>query len=377
MTPALRFRGVLARGKTLPLLLPILVMTACGGGALAPRPTPTPISTLRDAGDAKGIIVGAAAQPQLLSEAPYAATLRTEYRQLQPENAMKFGPIHPRPNTDAAPYDFNPADQLVAFAQQNGMRVRGHTFVWHRQIANWLTAGIANGTYGAADLNSILQDHIATVLGHYAGRVYAWDVVNEAFNDDGTMRSSPWYDAPGIGFAGQHTAYIEQALRWARAADPAAKLFYNDYNAETLNAKSDTIYRMASDFKQRGVPLDGIGFQLHVHLSFADPNTLNSFTMNLKRFSELGMEIHLTEFDVALDAGDAQSLAAEGDLYKKVTLICMQNPNCKMLQTWGFTDKYSWIPAFTNNKQGWALPFDLNYNKKPAYDGMLNALTGK
>jgi endo-1,4-beta-xylanase len=204
--------------------------------------------------------------------------------------------------------------------------------------------------------------------------VWAWDVVNEAFNDDGTLRSTIWHNAPGIGYAGQGTAYIEQAFGWAHTADPAAKLFYNDYDAETINAKSDAIYAMARDFTSRGVPLDGIGFQMHIKLSFNDAKTLNSFAGNLKRFSDLGMEIHITELDVALDSADSASLAAQGALYGKVTQICLQTPTCRVLQTWGFTDKYSWIPSYSKGNQGWALPFDADYKKKPAYDSILKSL---
>ncbi len=136
-------------------------------------------------------------------------------------------------------------------------------------------------------------------MAHYASKVYAWDVVNEAFNDDGTMRHTIWYDQPGIG-AGAGTKYIEQALRWAREADPSAKLFYNDYDAEEINKKSDAIYAMAKDFKKRGVPLDGIGFQTHVSLKFDDPAKLASFAKNLERFAKLGLELHITELDVRL-----------------------------------------------------------------------------
>ena len=152
-----------------------------------------------------------------------------------------------------------------------------------------------------------LQDHITTVMGHYAGKVYAWDVVNEAFNDDGTMRDTIWYDQPGIGFAGMGTQYIEQALGWAHAADPNARLFYNDYNAEPMNVKSDAIYAMAQDFKNRGVPLDGVGFQLHIDLSFDDPTTLASFTSNLQRFAALGLNLHITELDIRLSDSSAAS----------------------------------------------------------------------
>jgi endo-1,4-beta-xylanase len=346
-----------------------------GGSSSAPRPTNG--ATLRTAGEAKNVIIGAAADPRHLTEADYANTLASQFSQVEPENQMKFGVIHPRHGDDASAYDFAPADRLVEFANQHGMLVRGHCFVWYQQVAGWVTSGVANHSYNPAALNTILRKHIATVGGHYAGKVWAWDVVNEAFNDDGSLRSNVWYDTPGIGFAGRGTAYIAEAFRWAHAADPAAKLFYNDYDAETINAKSDAIYAMAKDFRSSGVPLDGIGFQAHINLKFNDAKTLSSFAANLKRFSDLGMEIHITELDVALDSNDAKNLAVQGDLYEKVTAICMQTPTCRVLQTWGFTDKYSWIPGYSKGKQGWALPYDASYHTKPAYDGMLRSLQSK
>jgi endo-1,4-beta-xylanase len=346
----------------------------CQSSSSKSGPPATQTATLREAGAAKNVIIGAAADPKHLGEAPYVVTLSTEFRQLEPENQMKFGLIHPRPGNDPGAYDFSPADQLVTFAQQHNMLVRGHCFVWYQQVAGWVTSGIASGTYGPTELNEILRSHISTVAQHYAGKVWAWDVVNEAFNDDGTLRSTVWFDAPGIGFAGKGTDYIEQAFRWAHAADPAAKLFYNDYDTERINAKSDAIYAMAKDFRSRGVPLDGIGFQVHVNLKFNNAEAMTSFARNLKRFSDLGVEIHITEFDVALDSDDAASLAAQADLYREVTRICLRTPMCRVLQTWGFTDKYSWIPSYSHGKQGWALPFDANYKKKPAYDSMLKAL---
>lgn len=363
------------------LLAPSLALAGCGGSSadpvtppVAPPPTST---TLRATGLAHGIIIGSAADPSHLAESNYATTLGSEFRQLEPENQMKFQVIHPRPNTDPQPYDFSAADQLVAFATAQNMVVRGHCFVWHNQISDWVTAGIANNTIDSAQLSDIIQSHIATVAAHYAGKVWAWDVVNEAFNDDGTLRSTPWYDQPGIGFAGKGTAYIEQAFKWAHAADPAAKLFYNDYGAELSNAKSDAIFAMAKDFKARGVPIDGIGFQLHVGLYFADPAQLASFAQNVKRFSDLGLEVHFTELDIALDSNSAANLSAQADLYKKITQVCVQTANCKVIQTWGFTDKYSWIPGFSKGKQGWALPFDDTYGKKPAYQSILDGLNGK
>ena len=153
----------------------------------------TTAQPLRQLTDQRGIRLGAAADPSHLTEAPYADTLAREFSQLEPENAMKFDPIHPGPTT----YNFGPPDALVSFARVHNMSVRGHTLVWHNQLPSWVT----NGNYSATQLFGILHDHINTVVGHYAGQVYAWDVINEAFNDNGTLRSTIWSDSPGIGLA--------------------------------------------------------------------------------------------------------------------------------------------------------------------------------
>lgn len=333
-----------------------------------PQP-PSPVAgTLRQVAEARHITIGAAAASAYLAEPDYSSILGSEFGQLQPENEMKFGPIHPRPDSDPNPYDFSGGDRLVGFAQSHNMVVRGHTLVWHNQVPDW----VKKGNYSATQLAAILQSHIRTVMGHYASKVYAWDVVNGAFNDDGTMRHTIWYDQPGIG-AGMGTKYIEQALRWGREADPKAKLFYNDYDAEEVNKKSDAIYAMAKDFKKRGVPLDGIGFQTHISLKFDDPAKLASYARNLERFAKLGLELHMTELDIRLSDDSAASLSAQAKLYGEITALCVQQPACRLLQTWGFTDKHSWIPNFYKG-QGWALLWDAKYQKKPAYEAVHDAL---
>lgn len=324
--------------------------------------------TLRQAASAHDIKIGTAAASAFLSEPDYSAILGSEFSQLQAENEMKFGEIHPRPETDPSPYNFKGADTLVAFARAHNMVVRGHTLVWHNQVSPW----VAKGNFTPAQLAKILQAHIDTVMKHYAGQVYAWDVVNEAFNDDGTMRHTIWYDQPGIG-AGPDTKYIEQALRWARESDPKAKLFYNDFNAEDVNKKSDAVYAMAKDFKERSVPLDGIGFQAHIDLKFDDPAKLESFAKNMDRLAKLGLELQITELDIRLPDSSAETLAAQAKLYGEITTLCVQQPACKLVQVWGFTDKHSWVPGFFKG-QGWALPWDANYKKKPAYEGVRAAL---
>jgi endo-1,4-beta-xylanase len=346
----------------------MLALAGCGGGSASPTVTPPAVSpTLRAAAQARGLLVGAAADSAYLSESLYASTLSTEYSQLQPENEMKFGLIHPAPAT----YDYTGPDTLVAFAQKSNMQVRGHTLVWHNQVPDWVATPSTPWT--ASALNKVLSDHIANVVGHYKGQVYAWDVVNEAFNEDGTIRSTIWYDAPGIGFAGQGTRTIEQALIWAHSADPAAKLFYNDYSAETMNAKSDAIYAMAQDFVKRGVPLSGIGMQLHIDPAFDSPSNLASLSQNIQRLGALGLEVHFTEIDVRLQSNSSNDLAAQELVYRDLMNVCLQQSSCKLFQTWGFTDRYSWIPSFFTG-YGWGLPFDASYGKKPAYTGLAKAL---
>jgi endo-1,4-beta-xylanase len=325
--------------------------------------------SLRGLAERRGIRISAAVNPSHLGEAAYSAILESEFSGIEPENAMKFASVHPRPDSDPEPYDFAAADQVVSFAQAHNMAVRGHTLVWHRQIPDWVT----QGKYTPEQLSGLLQGHIAKVLAHFGDSVYAYDVVNEAFMDDGSMRSTPWYDQPGIGFAGQGTKYIEQALRWAHAANPKAKLFYNDYDAEPVNKKSDAMYRMAADFVQKNVPLDGIGLQMHVDLRFDDRATLDSLAENLERFAKLGLEVHITELDIALPSNDPAHLKKQAELYGKIVRACVEQPACKVVQTWGFTDKYSWIPG-SRKGFGWALPWDADYKKKPAYMAIEKAL---
>ena len=354
------------------LALPLLVVLAgcsSGSSSITPTPTPTPAppATLRLAAQTHGLLMGSAADSGYLSESLYASTLSAEYSQLEPENEMKFGPIHPGPTT----YAYAGPDALVAFAQDTGMKVRGHNLVWDSQLPDWVTAPTTPWT--PATLSAVLSDHIANVVGHYTGEVYAWDVVNEPFDGNGNIRSQIWYDTPGIGFAGQGTKYIEQALDWAHAADPAAKLFVNDYDVETENSKSDGMYAMAQDFVNRGVPLSGVGLEFHIDNTFDTAGNLSSLSQNIQRFGALGLEVHITELDVRLPDDSTASLTAQAQTYKDLINVCLAQKACTTFQTWGFTDKYSWIPSFFPG-YGWALPFDDIYQKKPAYTSLLTAL---
>ncbi len=350
-----------------------------------------PEQSLREAAQASGLLIGTAVRPPALSEPAYAATLAREFNMLEPEDALKWEVVHPERQS----YDFSQADQIVDFAARHGMKVRGHTLVWHRQNPKWLT----EGKYTSGELAEILEKHIKTVVGHCRGKIFAWDVVNEAFDElhPGELRSTIWRDQPGIAIASsyepratsnpgrselearsskQSYSYIERCFRWAHEADPQALLFYNEAEAETMNPKSDAIYAMVRDFRQRGVPIDGVGLQMHIANLHAD---VASIAANIQRFTALGVQVHITEMDVALpvDAegnARAEDLQLQADIYRQIATACVSHPGCTAIQTWGFTDKYSWIGSHSKKTQGAALLFDRNYQAKPAYDALRGAL---
>ena len=233
-----------------------MIRAVAGIGFLALAVATPHAQTLRDSAGRSGMLVGTAVRPQQLSEPLYAATLAREFNMIEPEDVMKWETIHPAPET----YDFSQGDRLVAFAISHQMKVRGHTLTWHQQNPPWLN----DQQRTPEQLAQILEQHIKMVVRHYRGKVFAWDVVNEAFDETTPvkLRSTIWYDQPGIGRAGKGSAYIEDCFRWAHAADPDALLFYNDVEAEWMNPKSDAIYAMVRDFRRRGVPIDGVGFQM-------------------------------------------------------------------------------------------------------------------
>ena len=326
-------------------------------------------ATLREHADCAGMLMGTAVRPAQLSEAAYAATLAREYNLVEPEDALKWEVLHPYRDC----YDFSDADRIISFAKLHRMKIRGHTLVWTHQNPPWLV----NEKFSDIELRAILHDHIRKVMSRYRGQIFAWDVVNEAIDETGNLRSSLWYDQPGIGLAGKGTAYIEESLRWAHDADPDALLFYNDGGGEVVNAKSEAVFRMLVDFKKRNVPIDGIGLQMHLDLD-AD---IASIARNIQRFAEAGLQVHITEADVgiAVDRNrrvvNPQDVKRQARVYEAVLKACLNQRRCTVFQTWGFTDKYSWINSTSRGTKGAALFFDAQYHPKPAYAAAERALT--
>ncbi len=337
------------------ILLTMMLFAACAGPHTATG------QSLRAVADRAGILIGTAVRPAQLLELAYASTLAREFNLVEPEDALKWEILRPARNT----FDFTDADRIVAFARLHGMKVRGHTLVWTHQNPPWLM----QERFNEKELSSLLHEHINKVVGRYRGEIFAWDVVNEAIDENGALRSSLWYDRPGIGLAKQRTAYIEQAFRWAHEADPAALLFYNDGGGEALNVKSDAIYEMVRDFRQRGIPIAGVGLQMHSDLTTDVPG----IAQNIRRLTNLGLQVHITETDVGIPVDtkrhvlDPRDLERQAKVYTAILDACLRQRGCTVFQTWGFTDKYSWINSSSRGTRGAALFFDVQYHPKPAY----------
>ncbi len=317
-------------------------------------------TSLRSLAQKRGIGMGTAAQTWVLrDDSAYRAVLAREFNMLTPENEMKFESVHPERDR----YNFAPANTLVNFAKENDMQVRGHTLVWHMQLSDWLT----EGKWTPEELMTILRQHIYTVVSHYRGQLVAWDVVNEAIADDASLRDTIWLK--GIG-----QEYLEMAFRWAHEADPQVRLFYNDYGGEGLGKKSDAIYALVKDLRQRDVPIHGVGFQMHVGIKNR-PNP-EAVAANIKRLDELGLEVQITEMDVKISEGTGtreEKLAAQAEVYRNMMRVCLAASNCKAFLLWGVSDRYSWIPGFIKQPDA-PLIFDESSRPKPAYAALVEEL---
>lgn len=314
-------------------------------------------ATLRHEAGQLGIHVGSAVSySALTNDATYTQILQNQFDALTPENEMKWASVEATQGT----LDFSQADAEVKFAQQHHMLVRGHNLVWHSQLPNWLTSG----TFTNAQLSNLLQQHIYAEVGHFKGQIWQWDVVNEPFNEDGTLRSTIWENALGPN-------YIADALTWAHQADPGAKLYLNDYNIEGIGAKSDAMYALVKSLIAQGVPIGGVGFETHLGLQYGLPPNIQQ---NLQRFADLGLDVSITEMDVRMILPVTPALLAQqADVYAQLMQDCIAVKKCVDFTVWEYTDKYSWVPGvFTG--QGAADIYDENLNPKPAYTALINAL---
>jgi endo-1,4-beta-xylanase len=320
--------------------------------------------------------MGVAVSPRALEDGPEAELIKKHFASLTPENVMKPQPIHPSEQV----YNWAPADRIVDFAQANGMKVRGHTLCWHNQTPDWFFKDEAGNTASKEVVLKRLRDHIANVVGRYKGKIYAWDVVNEAVPDGGESlyRATEWYRIVG-------EEYIAKAFEYAHAADPEALLFYNDYNTENP-AKREKIYRLLKALKEKGVPIHGVGLQ--GHWSIYEP-TAEALEASISKFADLGLAVQITELDVSVYAKNEPrrelrntdtttfTPAKEQMQLKKYRMIMEVCRNHKDKLTgvtfWNISDRTSWLDNFpVRGRKDYPLLFDQNFQPKRAYWEVVN-----
>jgi endo-1,4-beta-xylanase len=348
----------------------LIGLAACGGsedGPTQPTPSPTPYvppgpawneaAPLRQAAASSHKLVGAAVfSSGLASGAVYAGTAARHFNDLTAEWEMKWDPTE----TTRGTFNFSGGDAIVAFAEANGMQVKGHALIWHQALPGWVAV------LSAPELRIAVEDHIRGVAGHYRGHVRAWDVVNEAIDDSGHgLRDT-------VFLRGLGADYVAEAFRLARQADPDAELIYNDYSAEGMGDKSDAVYELVKDLKQRGVPIDGVGMQMHI--SATGYPSLADIAANMRRLGALDLKVNISEMDVRISGVSSDlttRLQVQRQVYHDIVTVCVAEPACESVTFWGFTDAHTWVDAFFGPDD--PLLFDERYYAKPAFSGVEDA----
>ena len=315
-------------------------VAVAGGGHLAATGYPDPFGTDED----------------------YREVVGTQFSSVTHENQLKWEFVRPTREE----FRFEGADAVIDFAEEHGQQVRGHTLLWHSQNPRWLTTG----TFTDDELRAILQEHVTTVVGRYAGRIAHWDVANEIFDDSGVLRTE---ENPFLARFG--TAIVADALHWAHEADPDAVLYLNDFNVESVGRKSNAYLALAEELLAAGAPLGGFGVQGHLSTQYPFPDDLEA---NLRRFTDLGLEVAITELDVrvpvdAAGVAEPHDVTVQVDYYERAVAACVAVERCTSLTLWGVTDRYSWVPSWSPG-EGAATVLDEDLAVKPAFDAVVGAL---
>lgn len=336
-------------------------------GAVNQDPLPSP--SLKDLAASKGIQMGNFAILTRINEPRYRQILTSQFDFALADNTPNWyftdGGLRPSPTT----YNFKQMDQVMAFAEANQMPVQAHHYLWGEE--KWLPDWLKNGNYSKDQLMGIIKDHIMTVGGRYKGRIREWTVANEAFSRGQHMFGLRdwWADHTGGG-----TAYIDQAFIEARQADPSSKLILNDFQNEGINDVSNAMYAYIKDAKARGIPIDGIGMQMHI--DGTHPPTKDEVVSNMKRFGELGVDVYVTEFDVNMNdvkADKKDKDQIQSNVYYEMMRACIESKVCHSFAILGITDKETWY-NYLGLPDARPLPFDTNYDPKPAFYSLRAAL---
>jgi endo-1,4-beta-xylanase len=337
--------------------------------------------SIRAAGAGRGILAGCAVSVRSLrSDAAYKKLLQEQVGIVVAESEFKFGPLRPTPTT----FFFDDADYLAAYAEANGMKLRGHNFVWHRQLPKWFDSYVTK-----ENAEQVLVNHIEQVGGRYAGKIHSWDVVNEAIQvSDGLLggfRNSPWQKVQGG--EGPVPAYIEVAYRTARRVDPKALLVYNDYGIEGEDdasaKKREAVMGLLREMQRRQVPLDALGVQSHITAVNKDGSVPEYGAGLMKMIAEarkMGLKVLVTEMDVN-DRYVAPAIgprdAAVAKMYGSYLGTVLRDPAVIAVLTWGITDKYTWLDredARADGEPERPLPFDAEMQPAPAFAAEVKAL---
>ena len=336
-------------------------------------------ATFKNEGKTKGLKdyykkyfpIGVAVRPSDLKSPEESKLILNEFNSITAENAMKMGPIHPREDR----YFWRDADSIVDFGVRNKIKVRGHTLCWHAQTPGWLFIDSLGKDVSKEVLLGRLKSHIQTVVSRYKGKIYAWDVVNEAIADGPEfLRKSKFTEITGEEF-------IEKAFEYAHEADPGAVLFYNDYNTE-IASKRDKIYRLLKGLKEKGVPVHGVGLQ--AHWSVSSP-TREELEKSIEMFSSLGLQIQFTELDVSVYSGRQGGQLIQGQRRQMETPVFTAEMEQQQMEKykmvfevfrkhrkhitgvtfWNISDRYSWLDG--RGRKNYPLLFDANLKPKKAY----------
>lgn len=356
-----------AAASGLAAIWPAVIQGQTDGGAAGAGSTGgfTGDESLRAHADSRGMLVGCAVVPELLTDNPqYAGLVAGQCNILVPENAMKWEALRPAPDK----FDFSGADTILTFAATHGQKVRGHNLCWHEALPPWFAATVTKD-----NAHRFLSEHIRTVAGRYAGKLQAWDVVNEAVDPKSGradhLRKSPWLDMIG-------PDYLDVAFRTARQADGTALLTYNDYGIELdtpdQTAKRDAVMELVRGMKRRGVPIDAVGVQSHLDAAAGLPGAgLRKF---IRELHGTGLQVFVTELDVndrKLMGSVAERDAAVAKVYRDYLTLVLGEPNVNAALTWGITDGYTWLRGTkygrADGQPNRPLPFDADYRPTPAF----------
>lgn len=311
--------------------------------------------------------IGAAIKTSLFNEASYTATVKKHFSQVTAEWEMKMESIW----SSSTAYKWENADQIVRFASDNALDVHGHTLVWYKSFPQWFKTA----KYDSVAFESRVKEYIQTTVARYKGKVKSWDVANEIFNDNGTLRSA---DCPVFATFKDPVGFYGRCFRYAHEADPGALLFYNDYNVVLASNKRAAIKKMVIRFKNEGVPVHGIGDQFHYRVS-TDKNTMKT---GLNDMASTGLLIHISELDIVVNTAQSESFeftaaeaAKQAETYRYIAEIFEAIPAGQKfaITTWGVSDKNTWLTDYWHHKE-YPLLFDQNYNEKQAYKGLLSGL---